>query len=90
MKSKEEILFSGKFNANLYASVQLNTIFESMDEYSKEVAIGFLEWTSKEDYMRLSNTVGHKWFKIGKVPTFTTDGLFELYLKSKKKSNGSN
>lgn len=50
----------------------------------KESSIDFLEWVSKGNYWRLSENAGHKWFKFGTVPTFTTEELFELYQQSKQ------
>ena len=43
--------------------------------------VSFLEWVSSEKYMRLSKDVGHKWFSIGMSETYTTEELYELFLK---------
>ena len=42
--------------------------------------VPFLEWVSDEGYMRLSKEAGHKWFKIDKPESCTTEELYELFV----------
>jgi hypothetical protein len=59
---------------------------DEISEYTKEVSIDFLEWVSKEGYWRLSESAGHKWFKLGAgiYMTLTTAELYDLFINTQK------
>lgn len=52
----------------------------AMDDYAKEVAIGFSEWMDKKGYTQMHNG---GWQSCSDFSNKTTEQLFDLYIQSK-------
>lgn len=79
MKPKEEIL-KDKFRKS--PDGNYNPIHEAMDEYAKEVAVAFSEWTNIRDYVY--DTDNRTWWYNDSTPEYTTGELFDIFLSEQQ------
>lgn len=105
MKSKEEILNSQMPDLIEYPHYSLNnfqesTVYEAMDEYAKQMAIGFADFIQENSYTKGNGGWYRYYSKIEESHTgftmstpvydyLTQDQLYNLYLEHlKQQTNG--
>jgi hypothetical protein len=81
-----------KFPTNKYTDCPVpqhhwETIQEYADQYAREVAVGFQDWTADNDYKPGSqNEHWYKWNGIDCEGTpYTTSELFDIFIEQNKK-----
>lgn len=91
MISKEDILdkreqdyFQGPVYGEFYYKIE--EIHKAMDEYAKEIAIGFAVWCENGGYELWDDEGDGVWFEIGeageRIKKLTNEELFMTYLKT--------
>lgn len=74
--TREDIL---KSNANVPKSQHEGT-FIAMDEFAKQEAISFAQWTQEQDAIMLLGTFA--WERLGDPKQYSSEEFYQLYLKS--------
>lgn len=64
-----------------------SAIYKAMDEYAKQIAIEFADWTQKNYWEKDDDGYWYKWMLRSKIedPSYTTAQLFQQFLKDKNK-----
>lgn len=87
MKSKDDILYETHKDLQGQGLI-LPRVKIAMDEWSKEIAIGFYEWVDKNKYEKYANSdAGHIWYfneppTAGKQTYFELSELFNQYIQT--------
>ncbi len=84
MNTKEEI-FHKHYDVK---SQGLSDVYAAMDEYAKQQAIAFAEWTDENGYTRIDNGASVRWESWSDLSGKTTEQLYAQFIEHQSQNKG--